>query len=140
MYYKAFSEIGGSLCCAVSSGDGSKRKGSWKVLFDCAKRCSQHKGDAKKGWHKGTRLDVRGKSASGPGACRDHVDSQLSNAGKGQHLKRELRSRTGTTSSWEIQRSSAVKGRQKAPEIKKDLMTQDRRVVNKMGDRLAVGV
>jgi hypothetical protein len=88
MYYKAFSEIGGSLCYAVSSGDGSKRKGSLKGLFDCAECCLQHKSDVKKGWHKGIRLDVRGKSASGPGAWRDYVDSQLSNAGKGQHLNR----------------------------------------------------
>jgi hypothetical protein len=83
MYHKPSRETGR---CGRESSEG---KGSWKGLIVPAERCLQHKRawEIKKGWHKGSRRDVRGKSTSDPEACRELVDSQLSIAGKGRHLK-----------------------------------------------------
>jgi hypothetical protein len=144
MYYKPFSEIGG-LCfqCSytLSRWGGSERKGSNEGNFAHAERHLQHKSAwaMKKGWHKGIKRNVRGKRASDPAACRELVDSQLSNAGKGRHLKRPEIANGGNrlveiTAPLCCERAAECAGR-----IKTDLMTQDKQVVNNRGDRPCYG-
>jgi len=142
MYYKPFPELGRSQCSyTLSRRGGSERKGSYEGLFAHAERRLQHKRAwaMKKGWHKEIRWNVRGKNSSDPAACKELVDSQLSNAGKGRHLKRPEIANVGNQLVEKTAPFCCEGAAECAEEKNTDLMTQDKQVVNSRGDRLCYG-
>jgi hypothetical protein len=140
MYYKPFSETGRSQCGYTLSrrGGGERFKGSCKGFFAREERRLKHEQAwvIKKGWHKGIRRDVRGKRASDPEACKELVDSQLSNAGKGRHLMWTEIANGGNQLIENTALLCCERAAESAGERKTDLMTHDKPVVNNMGDRL----
>lgn len=137
MYYKPFSEIGRLQCSyALSRGDGSKGKGSCEGRFAHVERGLLPVWAVERGWHKGIRQDIRGKSATDPAACGEPVDSQLSIAEKGRLLNRAEIANGGSR----LVEKTALLCCEGAAECcvdgRTDLMTRDIQVVGNRGDRL----